>query len=191
MLCLIERRISRRQLLILPSFVGLMFCSSIAQANPLYTVKDFESWPASIVESSATPQVMINASNDHQLFFKAYNDYSDLDYNGQPETTYTTAIDYYGYFDSSKCYEYDTVDLRFEPRGKADLFHYCTGGMDAYWSGNFLNWASMSRIDIVRKILFGGHRRVDTSTETVLERAYLPHDAHSFAKYYEGVDIER
>ena len=170
--------------------IGTVLVVSTALANPSYTMNDFESWPTSIVEGSAAPQIMINASNDHQLFFKAYNDLSDLDYNGVPETTYDTTIDYYGYFDSTKCYEYDTVDLRFEPRGKADLKHYCTNAMGTYWSGNFLNWASMSRIDVVRKILFGGHRRVDTSTETVLERAYLPHDAHSWAKHYDGADIE-
>ena len=32
----------------------------------------------------------------------------------------------------------------------------------------------MTRIDTVRKILFGGARVVDTDTQTVLERAYLP-----------------
>jgi len=51
---------------------------------------------------------MLNAAKDHQLFFKAYNDYRDLDSNGIPETTYDTTIDYYGYFDSYKCYAYDT-----------------------------------------------------------------------------------
>jgi Tfp pilus tip-associated adhesin PilY1 len=161
-----------------------------AAANPAYTMKDFESWPTSVVEGSVTPQVMLNASNDHQLFFKAYNDYSDLDNNGIIETTYDPAIDYYGYFDSTKCYEYDTERLRFEPRGMADGQHYCTGAMDSCWSGNFLSWATMTRIDVIRKILFGGHRRVDTDTETVLERSYLPHDAHSWAKQYDSPDIQ-
>ena len=161
-----------------------------AEANPAYSMKDFESWPASVVEGSATPLIMLNASKDHQLFFRAYNDYSDLDANGVLETTYDTSIDYYGYFDSGKCYQYDSVQLRFEPVGMADGQHHCTGPMDTSWSGNFLNWAAMARIDTIRKILFGGHRRVDTSAETVLERTYLPHDAHSWAKHYDGADIE-
>lgn len=169
----------------------LSLCAAgTALANPAYTMKDFESWPISLLEGSATPQIMLNASNDHQLFFKAYNDYSDLDANNDPETTYDGTIDYYGYFDSSKCYDYDTGRLRFEPRGLADGQHYCTGALDAFWSGNFLNWATMARIDAIRKILFGGHRRVDTAAETVLERTYLPHDAHSWAKYYDGPDIQ-
>src|SRR5690606_9996644 len=45
------------------------------------------------------------------------------------------------------------------------------------------------RVDAVRKILYGGLRQVDTATETVLERALLPNDAHAFAKYYNGDDL--
>lgn len=152
------------------------------------TIANFTSVPINLTENDVTPQVMINASNDHQLFFKAYNDYSDLDDDGIAETTYKHSVDYYGYFDSNKCYAYDAADARFEPKAvTADK--YCTGANDAYWSGNFLNWATMSRIDAIRKMLFGGHRRVDTSTDTVLERAFLPPDIHSFAKHYAGADV--
>jgi len=47
----------------------------------------------------------------------------------------------------------------------------------------------MTRMDIVRSIFYGGSRSTDTGTKTVLERAHLPMDAHSFAKYYNGSDI--
>lgn len=163
--------------------------STIALAEvSSHTMAEFSSAPISLIESVVSPQVVINSSNDHQLFFKAYNDYSDLDGDGEPETTYTHSVDYYGYFDNHKCYDYDSVNKRFEPAAvTADK--YCTGANDDYWSGNFLNWTSMTRIDAIRKILFGGHRRVDTSTDTVLERAYLPPDIHAFAKYYEGADV--
>jgi Tfp pilus tip-associated adhesin PilY1 len=153
-----------------------------------HTMSEFTSAPISLIQSAVSPQVIINSSKDHQLFFKAYNDYADLDNDGQPETTYKHSIDYYGYFDSYKCYSYDAVDKRFEPAAfTADK--YCTGANDGYWSGNFLNWASMTRIDAIRKILFGGHRRVDTSTDTVLERAFIPPDIHAFAKFYDGSDV--
>ena len=69
---------------------------------------------------------------------------------------------------------------RFAPQAfSADK--YCDA-VSGDWSGNFLNWASMTRIDTVRKILYGGYRSTDTSSLTVLERSYLPNDAHSFAK---------
>ncbi|RJX28224.1 MAG: hypothetical protein C4531_12545 [Desulfurivibrio sp.] len=153
-----------------------------------HTMAEFSAAPISLIETGVEPRVLINASNDHQLFFKAYNDYSDLDGDGQPETTYAHSVDYYGYFDNHKCYAYDAGDQRFEPVAiTADK--YCSGANDAYWSGNFLNWASMTRIDTIRKILFGGHRRLDTSTDTVLERAFLPADIHAFTKFYDGADI--
>jgi len=181
------KRISMVVLLVLVGLGGLVV-SGQAQVSS-YVMSDFSSVPINLTES-ATPLVMINASNDNQLFFKAYNDYSDLDGDGTLDTTYDNDIDYYGYFDSYKCYAYDAGDQRFEPRA-VTATKYCTAadGNDAYWSGNFLNWASMTRIDTIRKILFGGHRRVDTKTSTVLERAFLPPDIHSFAKFYDGSDV--
>jgi hypothetical protein len=169
----------------------MMFAAAAAPVRAevsSHTMAEFTSVPISLVESAVSPQVIINSSKDHQLFFKAYNDYADLDNDNQPETTYKHSIDYYGYFDSYKCYDYDAVDKRFEPAAfTADK--YCIGANDGYWSGNFLNWASMTRIDAIRKILFGGHRRVDTSTDTVLERAFIPPDIHAFAKFYDGSDV--
>lgn len=145
------------------------------------------------ITSSIPPQVMLDVSKDQQLYKKAYNDYSDLDGDGQLETGYKHAIDYYGYFDPYKCYSYSTGNQRFEPNATTDN-KYCTG----LWSGNFLNWASMTRMDAVRKLLYGGLRSTDqtfaaggVNALTVLERAYLPTDAHAFAKYYNGADIDR
>lgn len=136
------------------------------------------------------PIAMLNMSNDHQLFFKLYDDYSDIDGDGEPDTTYKHDYDYYGYFDDGLCYEYS--DSRFTPVNTASVDGYCNEGSNSgEWSGNFLNWATMTRVDAVRKILYGGKRSTDTATQTVLERAFLPNDAHSFAKYYNGSDIAR
>ena len=136
------------------------------------------------IGANVPPQVMLTISKDQQLYKKAYNDYSDLDGDGQIETTYKHSIDYYGYFDPTKCYDYSTVNQRFEP-ASVSATKYCAGN----WSGNFLNWVAMSRMDAVRKLLYGGLRSTDTSSATVLERSYLPTDAHSWAKYYNGTDI--
>ena len=130
---------------------------------------------------SVQPQVMLDISKDQQLYKRAYNDYSDLDGDGQFETTYKHSIDYYGYFDHHKCYNYSSGNNRYEPASET-TDKYCSG----QWSGNFLNWATMTRMDSVRKLLYGGKRSTDTSSDTVLERAYLPTDAHSWAKYYNG-----
>ncbi|WP_167505997.1 PilC/PilY family type IV pilus protein [Desulfosediminicola flagellatus] len=167
-------------------------CSSVdgvVLASEEYSMTDFQTMPISIVSEGVTPKVMIATSNDHQLYYAAYNDYTDLDDDGVADTTYSNDIEYYGYFDSYKCYGYSTSNTRFEPAAvTADK--YCNAGdSTGQWSGNFLNWVSMSRIDTIRKILFGGHRRVDSSDTTVLERAYLPHDVHSWAKFYGGIDL--
>lgn len=152
-----------------------------------------------MVGANVPPKVMLTISKDQQLYKKAYNDYSDLDGDDQPETTYKHSLNYYGYFDSAKCYDYSVANGRFEPMALADASKYCTGR----WSGNFLNWVSMSRMDAIRKILYGGMRSTDQTTPagstpaqaaanvTVLERAYLPTDAHAWAKYYNGADINK
>jgi len=85
---------------------------------------------------------------------------------------YNNATDYIGYYDNKKCYTYHgdagNSDLRyFEPVALASN-HQCS----RQWSGNFLNYALTQTIDPLRKALTGGHRSVDTTTLTVLEKAY-------------------
>ncbi|MDR6936461.1 PilC/PilY family type IV pilus protein [Luteibacter sp. 3190] len=135
--------------------------------------------------AGAAPLVMLNLSRDHQLFYKAYNDFTDLDGDGALDTTYKNSLTYAGYFDPKKCYEY--ASGVFTPKKAVDANNYCT----SQWSGNFLNWVSMTRMDEVRKILYGGYRSTDATDSTVLERAFLPADAHSFAKFYNGSDINK
>lgn len=137
--------------------------------------------PPNVLTAQPRPLVMLNMSKDHQLFYRAYNEFSDYNGDGQPDGTYLHTLRYSGYFDSTKCYTYSTADRRFNPSSVlASRTSLCT---DA-WHGNFLNWATMTRMDILRKVLYGGTRSTDTATQTVLERASLPMDAHSFAKYY-------
>src|SRR6202012_2903146 len=135
--------------------------------------------------AGAAPLVMLNLSRDHQLFYKAYNDFTDIDNNGTIDTTFNHSFTYAGYFDPTKCYQYGSG--YFAPKTATTTGGYCSQKM---WSGNFLNWATMSRMDEVRKILYGGKRSQDT-TVTILERAFLPTDAHSFAKFYNGSDISQ
>src|SRR5690606_9484409 len=147
-----------------------------------------------LVGERVPPFVMLAVSKVQLLFKKAYDDFSDLNRDGVTDTTYDHRIDYYGHFDSYKCYVYNDGAKRFEPNSITDD-KYCSG----QWSGNFLNWATMTRMDALRKVLYGGMRSPnrsngdgsglsdgDTATSTVIERAYLPNDAHSFTKYYDG-----
>ena len=158
--------------------------------------------PPNVVSTPNKPMMMLATSKDHTLFGPIYNDFEDLEGDGTIETTFKPTFKYYGYFDAVKCYTYDSGV--FVPSSMATLTgdkRYTCGG--SLWSGNFLNWATMTRMDVVRKMLYGGKRSTDTATatvtagqvtavtnsKTILERAGLSQDAHSFVKFYAGTDI--
>ncbi|EXJ15873.1 PilC/PilY family type IV pilus protein [Imhoffiella purpurea] len=137
----------------------------------------------------APPLTMIVMGRDHTLYYEAYNDASDLSGDGVLDVGYKpnmvdadgNQVDYFGYFDSYLCYSY--TNGRFEPVGTTST-KKCSGS----WSGDFLNYITTARIDALRKVLYGGRRIVDTDTETVIERSYIPQDAHSWGKEYKGVE---
>ncbi len=131
------------------------------------------------------PLMMMVMSRDEQLFNKAYSDYSDLDEDGTLDTTYQDKFDYSGYFDSNLCYTYSSSQFKATAQATGAQRHTCSGT----WSGNFLNWATMSRLDVMRYVLYGGHRITDTASKTVLERAQIPNDLHAWVKVYSGADI--
>ncbi|MBB3283031.1 pilus assembly protein [Mitsuaria sp. BK037] len=92
--------------------------------------------------------------------------------NAHTDATYNPASTYLGYFDPNKCYDYrkSTTAIpvdHFAPTAKA-ASHVCS----KKWSGNFLNYATMQTIDPFRWALTGGSRVVDTTTATVLQKAY-------------------
>lgn len=155
---------------------------------------------------SQPPLVMLNMARDHKLYYEAYNDYSDLDGDGTLDLVYKPGqIDYYGYFDSYKCYDYDESAGVFKPITatnnpvfvKADgssmtevekaaerlLRKNCTG----HWAGDWLNYVTTSRMDALRKVLYGGTRSTDSATQTVLERVFVPQDSHTWGKEYKSV----
>ena len=110
------------------------------------------------------------------------------DFNGDGH--WNKGIDYYGYFDSYKCYTPNAGRTLFTPTSApVDANNIptkkCAGV--AEWSGDFLNYLTMSRMDALRKVLYGGNRSVDTATQTVLRRVYIPQDAHTWGKEYESI----
>ncbi len=143
--------------------------------------------PPPFTSAPAPPVVMLVMGRSHKLYYEAYNDASDIDEDGVLDVGYKHSINYYGYFDPYKCYKYEGSgsNAKFVPiRTTSDK--YCGG--EGEWSGNFLNWLSMSRMDVLRKVLYGGYRSTDSASETVLEGVYIPQDAHSWGKEYFGDD---
>ena len=72
------------------------------------------------ISAQADPRVMLVASRDHQLFIKAYTDYSDLDGDGLLDTTFVPYIEYDGYFSPRKCYTYQYNRFEATAAGTGD-----------------------------------------------------------------------
>lgn len=177
-----------------------MACSVVyAVATPLDVSTPREGIPPNIVTTANKPMMMLTASKDHSLFGPVYNDFEDLDGDGVIDTTFKPTFKYYGYFDATKCYAYSNSTGRFDPAALATQTTVTTGtttstkfscsSSSSYWSGNFLNWVTMTRMDTVRKMLYGGYRSTDSNGSTVLMGSRLVWDAHSFVKYYKETDI--
>jgi type IV pilus assembly protein PilY1 len=133
--------------------------------------------------------VMLTMGRDLPLYKAAYNDVNDIDGDGVPDLFFKPAFKYEGYFAYDRCYDYEnnvftpkSIGAQISP-DKEDAsknYYKCPGK----WSGNFLNWVTMSRIDVLRKVLYGGKRSKDTTKTTILERSYIPQDGTIWGKEY-------
>lgn len=145
------------------------------------------------LSQSAPPLNMLVMSRDHTLYYEAYNDASDLDGDGVIDVGYKPEIDYYGYFNSKVCYDYTggTGTASTQAAAGGHFVPKSTAGgnngkqCNSLWSGDFLNYLATSRMDAMRRVLYGGSRSVDSNTNTILEAAYIPRDGHSWGKAYE------
>lgn len=180
-------------------FVGNFYIAKADGDNPFLVSAPQAAVPPNIVTTANKPMVMLAASKDQALFSPIYTDFEDIDGDGVMDTTYKPTYKYYGYFDAVKCYAYSSSDKRFNPDSMAIMAagRYTCDPSKSLWSGNFLNWSTMSRVDVIRKMLYGGKRSLDgvpnstdsINTVTVLDRVNLSKDSHSYVKSYYGQDI--
>ncbi|MDR7308421.1 PilC/PilY family type IV pilus protein [Rhodoferax saidenbachensis] len=137
---------------------------------------------------SAPGLVMLTMSRDHRLFYSAYTDNSDLNADGVIDVGFNPAITYYGYFVPTRCYAYDATNKRFSPKSVASNTNGCfSAPSSARWHGNWLNWLTTSRMDALRRVLYGGYRSIDASTVggvTVLQGTPVPADSHVWGKEF-------
>jgi type IV pilus assembly protein PilY1 len=168
--------------------------SAALSITPVSATTDIASEPL-YTSRTVTPLNMLVMGRDHKLYYEAYNDASDLDGDGVVDIRFKPSIVYFGYFDSATCYDWDSAAEIFVPISRpGDALRRCvvTGGGE--WSGNFLNYVSTSRIDALRKVLYGGYRRIDKANndavQTVLERSYTPQDGHSWGKEYKSLAVD-
>jgi type IV pilus assembly protein PilY1 len=147
-------------LYILASFLFFMPLSLI-KANAA-SMNDYCVVPPYVVQD-VPPNVMIILDNSGSMFDFAYSDGfnttttsddNDCSNSSSPCTGFLTPgtypnFKYYGYFDPDEWYAYSSN--RFVPAGLK------TGSRPGNsWDGNFLNWLTMRRVDIIRKVLTGG-----------------------------------
>ncbi|OMH28401.1 pilus assembly protein [Motiliproteus sp. MSK22-1] len=129
--------------------------------------------------TTADPNVLFNMSVESPMGGAAYNDQPDtlaggavcngrVNDGGTVGACYFKTETYLGYFDSNKCYAYTSNSPGyFYPTGVTNTDHECSGA----YSGNFMNWASMTAIDMFIWTMTGGNRIVDTTSETIIQRA--------------------
>ncbi len=173
---------------------------------------DTSSWPLAkyplyIGSASLPPLVMILMGRDHSMFYEAYNDMTDLDDDGKIDFIFNPAITYDGIFESNLCYEYSENVFKIKSvataqtvnyHGKNSIVYTCDGST---YSGNFMNYLTASRLDLVKRILIGGQRLVKTAgtngvrSQTArynnypyLTRQWIPHDTHVWAKIFNPGD---
>ncbi len=159
------------------TFICLLFSSALQAAElnlsdtPLF------------ISGSKTALVQLIMERDNKLFFEAYPSYEDINQDGVLDIRYKPEeIDYFGYFDSHFCYENLTGDYLEAISATSDK--KCSGT----WSGDFLNFLSMTRMDVMLKALYGGKRLIDSATGlTVLRRAFVPWENHTWGIPYDSI----
>lgn len=147
-------------LLIISLLLSILLFSKTSDAA---VMEDYCAVPPYVIQN-VPPNVMIVLDNSGSMFnfayFDGFNTTTISDDNNCSNTaspctgfldpgTYPT-FKYYGYFNPDAWYDYQAnrfiqTALKSE-RGKAST----------EWDGNFLNWLTMRRVDIIRKVMTGG-----------------------------------
>jgi type IV pilus assembly protein PilY1 len=168
-------------LLVLPALAAVSFFAisqSTPAANPLISLA---SEPLYAKGTRDKPTLTLALSVEFPTVGAQYTKAG----SSELDDTYVPTTEYIGYFDSTSCYTYNNAptevastatnysDFKRFVRSGAATSRTCGG---IAFSGNFMNWATSSAVDMLRMGLTGGDRIVDTSTLTVLQRAVIRQD---------------
>jgi len=112
-------------------------------------MNDYCQIPPFIAGASVKPNVLLMVDNSGSMNEFAYKT------KGTGDSSYDTSYDsnkvYYGFFDYTRMYTYVSANGHFQIDTAATTINKAS-----FWSGNFLNWLTMRRVDVVRKVLVGG-----------------------------------
>lgn len=160
----------------------LSVTSTIPSFNMLVLERDYKLWMAAYNDASALLEKEADGST--ALIDVGYKGYKVID-STKGSVKGNFRIDYYGLFDSYKCYTYSSSSGMFSP-SSTTTDKTCSGK----WSGDFLNYMTTSRMDALSRVLYGGNRYTDTATSTVLQRAYIPSNSNTWGKEYTSVAVD-
>ncbi len=126
---------------------GLCMLGMILLCFPLETkaqaMADYTSIPPFIADA-VPPNVLLLMDNSGSMNSSAYHDANEA---------YNSSKDYNGYFYPTKCYSY--ASNKFTPGAdKAASGNPCSAG--APWLGSFLNYLTMTRLEITKWVMMGG-----------------------------------
>ena len=111
---------------------ALVFCLFLLLSPDVRaSMKDYCAVPP-FAYVSVPPNILLILDNSGSMYEFAYKD------------AYDPNRRYYGYFDPDKTYAYSRRRGYFYPK------------VSGKWSGNYLNWLTMRRIDVAKKVLVGG-----------------------------------
>jgi type IV pilus assembly protein PilY1 len=159
---------------LMTSFIRFLACvllSLCSMAGHAGTLSDI---PLSL-KGGVPPNVMFALSTEFPTAITAA-------YQGASD--YSASNEYVGYFDPDKCYSYSSANGYFSPIGGSSN-HACST-----WSGNFLNWATMTGLDEFRYAMTGGQRVLDTAALTVLERTYISNQGSAASNFPNKTFVE-
>lgn len=153
------------------SIAGISLIVAGRTSPPNIPAINLPSTPLFSLKTGDNPAIVLNLSVEFPTVGALYRD-----------NIYNENEEYLGYFNAESCYKYNDnpTETRLNGLSNSDYKRFDSIGPatsrkcnDAF-SGNFLNYASASAIDMLRLALSGGDRYIDTPDLTILQRAVLP-----------------
>ncbi|HEB75561.1 MAG TPA: hypothetical protein ENJ04_04350 [Nitrospirae bacterium] len=162
---MIQARGPLGKVLSLMTAVLFILSAATASSDDTPTIAEYTAYPP-FGGKLVKPNVLINLDASTSLNYFAY----DFNWNARTSSGGRTAIptsvgfdpdtQYYGYFDPHKWYEYASAVNEFQAVGnKSATNEPKPAGAVSWWDGNFLNWLTMRRADIIKKAIIGGRTK--------------------------------
>ncbi len=177
-------RLNKLALLLFLLLVSPLYLNIAHAASCPAQMADYVSYPPFLV-SKVPPNILLIMDNSGSMNEFAYHEISGLRCaTDRAWTGYIPGKEYYGLFNPNKIYQYDNSNHYFYVDGDTvddpattTIYERSTGSDPTVrkFSGNWLNWWTMRRLDVAKKVLTGGRIAPDT-TDTVLEGTEIDRD---------------